>query len=110
MLIKCPYCNFSFRMDPDDPSTFLGGRFELSKSSYTNQNTLQNKSLEIKDFILQNKKKLTKNLIVFLLFLLTFVHLYRFSKEVNLESNEPESIPSPVEEKPNPSPISPYEI
>jgi uncharacterized protein YbaR (Trm112 family) len=92
--ITCPNCNYSFRIDPDDPSLFKQGAFDLTKPAQFNPFQF-NKSLSTTQFI--------QRLIPFFLFLLLALHLSRNCSQTDLP-NQKEFSP-PIEEKDKSLPI-----
>jgi DNA-directed RNA polymerase subunit RPC12/RpoP len=100
LLIKCPHCNESFKMDPDDPFTYKNGRFELVniKTAYKPNFTRPIYSNILNNF---SNPLILKKIIVFILVLLTIVHLYRFSNSIDTDFNTPseEKKQIPIEKK-----------
>jgi len=113
LIITCPNCKTSFKMDPDDPRTFLNGKFDLTPSP---QNTRF-------DFLFLNRFKNYLNsakdikflipIFLFLILLLNLLKIFNSNENVQVEilpkdnqefekDIEPEdkAIPEPNPEKP----------
>lgn len=103
LLVKCPYCGHSYRVDPDDPSLYRKGRFDLSIE----------KSPNISKPFFGFEQKPNFNLqkfIVFTLFLLLFLNLYKafsgfeddnfYQEKIHLEEDIPEDT-GPPKKTPN---------
>ncbi len=71
LLVKCPYCSFTFRVDPDDPSLYQSGRFDVTNSTKTFQTIITqepNLWTRAKSFIFRNSPEgeINQNLKIFI--------------------------------------------
>lgn len=122
LLIKCPSCNHTFKMDPDDPKTFRYGRFDIhvdqNSQFYNGKPTLKN---TISDYI-QFYTKLAhrffgnlniKRIVLIVLVILLIANIYKLYTQYNqLDSDFDTSSPQ-KELKPketNPYPVQPKKI
>jgi len=88
LIITCPNCSHSFRMDPDDPKTYQTGTFDLSPSK--KQTKFPIPLLSSLHSYLVSKKDI-HFLIPLLLFLLLLLNLIKiFNTPVAVEEEKPE--------------------
>lgn len=89
LLVTCPYCKYTFKVDPDDISTYIGGRFDLTPIHIS-----QNLSSKYTPSL---KTETIRTVIVFFLFFLLFLNLFKafggFSSQTNFKENPYENIP-----------------
>ena len=126
LIIKCPHCNNSFKIDPDDPSTFRLGRFDYSLPP-SKKNQLKNITEKILDilylpaYFLKNifggSGMGLKKIIPFLLILFIFLNFYRIcsKREMNpeirqMEKATPVQPPTEKEDFPDEEKKPDYEI
>ncbi|MDX1957180.1 MAG: hypothetical protein SFU98_01335 [Leptospiraceae bacterium] len=101
LLVRCPYCQNSFSVDPDDPSLYNSGRFDLSNTTKTfettvahNSNFLQRIGTSLRSSI-QNQP-IIKWIILFLFILLLALHSWKLMKEP--AEVQPPKLSPPTEE------------
>ena len=111
LIVKCPNCNYSFKVDPNDPGTFRMGRFDYSLSS-SKKNILKKTIEKISDvlylpvFFIGTKLGLpeigVKKIIPILLFLFIFLNFYHLCSKpkTNPEIRQMENFP-PSQTTPN---------
>lgn len=91
--MTCPYCKHTFRVDPDDITTYKDGRFDLAFQPSADYPTISYST---------NKDNI-KKVIVALLFFLLFLNLYKsfggFSEQTYQPEKQEEKIP-PIESNP----------
>ena len=94
LFVTCPYCNNSFKVNPDDPSLYSTGRFDVLK---INQNQPEefffgrNFNSPIKSS--EKSKSIIKLVIIFFLFSLLFFHFNKISNTPNAFENNEKSLP-----------------
>ncbi len=94
LFVTCPYCNNSFKVNPDDPSLYSTGRFDVLK---INQNQPEefffgrNFNPPIKSS--EKSKSIIKLVIIFFLFSLLFFHFNKISNIPNTFENNEKSLP-----------------
>ena len=88
LIITCPNCGYSFRMDPDDPKTYQSGVFDLTppKSTFT-------KSVPFVDqisFYLKSNKdiRFIIPIFLFLVLLLNILKIYQNVPEIENPDKE----------------------
>lgn len=104
LIVKCPNCNYSFKVDPDNPETFHLGRFDYSLPS-SKKNLFQKTIEEISDilylpvFFIKTKLKIQKfdlkKAIPIILVVFVFLNFYRLcsNKSPNTEIRQMENFP-----------------
>lgn len=104
LFVTCPYCKYTSRINPDDPLLYSSGRFDIAKK---NQNFPE-------EFFFHQHKEETgfvptfstnnylKKIIVALLFIMLFSHLFKiYNTEPVLKDDFHDSPPTKDEEKRN---------
>ncbi|MBE7411755.1 MAG: zinc-ribbon domain-containing protein [Leptospiraceae bacterium] len=115
LTIKCPRCNHSFTIDPDDPLTYHLGRFEYSLPN-SKKNSLKDFKEKVLDilylpiYLLKNNFQFSKinikKVIPTLLFVFVFLNIYQIcsintpKKEVHELKSKPDDFPQGEEETP----------
>ena len=105
LFITCPYCQHTFKINPDDPQTYKSGRFDLNNRSSSIHEAQypeefffnQHHKPDISSGI--DKKKLIKTTIVFTLFFLLFSHIYKIANTQDFKEL-PQNPKVPTENKP----------
>ena len=114
LFVTCPHCNYTSKINPDDPNLYKFGRFDITKPSIRYPEEVffnSDKYNRDRGSYPDQKKALLKRLIVILLFGLLFSHVYKmFHSETMIHQEDsieyPPNHPMPKEEKPSPE----YEI
>jgi hypothetical protein len=95
LFVTCPYCNSSFKVNPDDPILYSKGRFDLVK---INQNQPEEfffgRNFDSPFKQTEKSKSIIKLVIIFCLFSLLFFHFNKISNTPNnfdnIEKSNPE--------------------
>jgi|GEM_PF-2418081 hypothetical protein len=109
LIITCPNCTSSFRMDPDDPRTYQSGSFDLTppKKPLATSVPFLN---QISNYLKSNKDiKFLIPIFLLLVLLLNIVKIYNSAEELeNTEKEKKEFSPEPLprEERPDVQPRS----
>jgi hypothetical protein len=102
LIITCPNCSHSFRMDPDDPRTYQSGSFDLSPPKKT---TLRVPFVNSISTYLQSSKDIKFLIPIFLLLvlLLNILKIYNTAPEKgDTEKEIQEFYPDPDQDIPAP--------
>lgn len=98
LIVTCPNCGFSFKVDPDDPLTYKEGTFDL-KTKKEPRLVLPNLSE-----IFKNYKFNIKQVIFFFLVFLLVLNVFKICKQVEVAPNSgtsPTVEPAPDEFEPH---------
>lgn len=82
LLVRCPYCGYSFRADPDEPTLYRGGRFDLTEPRLETTPTFT---------FFQNFD--IKKVVLIVLFSLLFLNLYKAFSGLGIDIEKEENIP-----------------
>ncbi|MCC6275376.1 MAG: hypothetical protein IT569_05940 [Leptospiraceae bacterium] len=107
LIIKCPSCNNSFKIDPDDPSTYNLGRFDYSLPP-SRKNLFRTFAERLSDilylpvYLLKNNSSISgagiKKAIPFILVSFVLLNLYQLCSQPNRkEIRRLEKLPPPVQ-------------
>lgn len=105
LFITCPYCQYNFKINPDDPQMYKSGRFDLNKRSSSNQENRYPEEFFFNQYPKSDnsseidKKKLIKTTIVLTLFFLLFSHIYKIANTQDFKEL-PQNPKIPTENKP----------
>lgn len=92
LIVKCPRCNSSFVIDPDNPDTYKQGRFDYPKDNPEPSQNSKNKfsSFLESTFTTENSASIKKILpiLLFLLLAIHLVHLFFTSYNENPNQNK----------------------
>lgn len=110
LFITCPYCKYTFQINPDDPKTYLTGRFDItqkinSRSEYPEEFFFHQQTQAPISSI--STQKILKITILSVLFFLLFSHIYKIANTPPVR--EPiQDTRDPIDDKNSPKPS--YEI
>lgn len=92
LLVTCPYCKHTFKVDPDDIRTYADGRFDLTPI-HSNFSTTH--------LVSTYKNEVIKKVVLFFLFSLLFLNLFKsfggFSNQTNREEEQQRIPPRQME-------------
>lgn len=79
LFVTCPYCKYTFRIDPDDPSLYAEGRFDVLKKNvnFPEEFFYHQERSDPSYSPSYSSKDILKKIIVLLLFTLLFSHLFK---------------------------------
>jgi phage FluMu protein Com len=102
LLVKCPYCQNAFPVDPDDPSLYHSGRFDLSAGTKTFEAPITDSTgffQKLNPFSSNPFQNLPiiKWIILFLFLLLLGLHAWKLMNQ-NYENSPPKLNPHPPAE------------
>lgn len=104
LIITCPNCSTSFRMDPDDPKTYLSGNFDLTP--HKNPPRYKIPFLDSLSSYFRSHKdiRFLIPLFLFLILLLNIIKIYNTPTEPSKEEKESEEFFQDPETDPTPKP------
>lgn len=101
LLVRCPYCSFTFRVDPDDPSIYQTGRFDIIDSTKNFQAIITPEPsfwTKVRNFVFRNsaESEVNQNLKIFIGIFLIVLFLLNVWKIISSPSPQ---IPHQREER-----------
>ncbi len=80
LFVTCPFCDNTFKINPDDPGLYTKGRFDISRNNQNQPEELfYGRNIESILKSTEGSKKILKIVILFCLFSLLFLHFNKIS-------------------------------